>query len=164
MNWADWAIIAILSMSMLISIVRGFVKEAMSLAVWIASVTVATLFYQQIAVYLDTLVDTASLRFLIAWLGLFFAVLIVGGLLNFLLAKLVNATGLSGTDRLLGMLFGAARGAIIVMTLLIILPSVLPVDKDLWWHDSLLIPEFLRFEGWAREAAAAVSTWVQQIF
>ncbi len=164
MNWADWAIIAILSLSMLISICRGFVKEAMSLAVWFAAGSIATLFYQSMATYLVNLINTVSLRFVAAWIGLFVAVLIIGGVLNYLLGKLVSATGLSGTDRLLGIFFGAARGGIIIMAVLVILPSVLPVEQDSWWQQSILIPQFLRFEGWARETAAAVSTMIQQLF
>ena len=97
-------------------------------------------------------------------MGLFLGILLVGGLLNYLLGKLVDATGLSGTDRLLGVLFGAARGGIIIMAILVILPGVLPVDQDAWWRQSILIPQFLRFEGWARETAATISSLIQQFF
>ena len=164
MNWADWAIIAILCLSMTIGLVRGFIKEAMSLAVWFAAGVLAMLFYQPLASYLIEIISTASLRFLAAWVGIFVAVLLTGGLLNYLLGKLVGATGLSGTDRLLGQLFGAARGSIIVMAILVILPGVLPVEQDPWWRESVLIPQFLRFEDWAREAATAVSTLIKQLF
>ena len=149
---------------MTIGCARGFVKEAMSLAVWFAAGALAILFYQPLASYLIDIISTASLRFLAAWVAIFVAVLLVGGLLNYLLGKLVDATGLSGTDRLLGLLFGAARGCIIVMVILIILPSLLPVEQDAWWQQSILIPQFLRFEDWAREAATAVSTLIKQLF
>ncbi len=164
MNWADWAIIAILSFSMLIGILRGFVKEAMSLAVWLGAGSTATLFYQPMAGYLTNLINTSSLRFLAAWVGLFLIVLMVGSLLNYLLGKLVNATGLSGTDRFLGTFFGVARGAIIIMLILVILPGVLPVEEDSWWQQSILIPQFLRFEGWARETGTMVFTLIKQLF
>ncbi|OUS12132.1 colicin V production CvpA [Gammaproteobacteria bacterium 53_120_T64] len=164
MNWADWAIFAILFLSMLIGIVRGLVKEAMSLAVWISAGALAMLLYPSLAVYLVDLIRTPSLRFLTAWAGIFVAVLLVGGLLNYLLGKLVDATGLSGTDRLLGLVFGAARGGIIIMAILVILPGILPVAEDAWWHQSILIPQFLRFEGWAREVAATVYSLIQQLF
>lgn len=159
MNWADWAIVAVLGMSVLISLIRGFVREAMSLVVWISAVLVAMLYYQRLAPWLIDAIDTLSLRLLAAWLLLFVGVLIVGGLINYLLSKLVQATGLTGTDRLLGVIFGAARGVVVVLIALILGPNVLPIDQDLWWHESLLIPEFLRFEGWARETWATISEW-----
>ena len=164
MNWADWTIFAILCLSMTIGLVRGFIKEAMSLAVWFAAGALAMLFYQPLAFYLVEIISTTSLRFLAAWVAIFVAVLLVGGLLNYLLGKLVDATGLSGTDRLLGLIFGAARGGIIVMAILIILPGLLPVKQDAWWQQSALIPQFLRFEDWARGAAATVSTLIKQLF
>ncbi len=164
MNWADWAIIATLCLSMTIGLVRGFIKEAMSLAVWFAAGALAMLFYQPLATYLVDIISTASMRFLAAWAGIFVAVLLSGGLLNYLLSRLVDATGLSGTDRLLGLLFGVARGGIVVLAILIIVPGLLPVEQDIWWQQSILIPQFLRFEDWAREAAAAVSTLIKQLF
>lgn len=156
LNWADWAIIAILGISMVISLMRGFVREAMSLVVWIAAVVVALVFYQQLAPLMSELVSTPSLRYLVAWLILFLGVLLVGGLINFLLARLVSASGLSGTDRLLGLVFGALRGFVVVMVLLITLPQILPVDQDAWWRQSFLIPELLRFEQRSKEIALAV--------
>lgn len=164
MNWADWAIVAILSISVLISLIRGFVKEAMSLLVWVSAVLVSMLFYQRLAPLLAELISTPSLRLLVAWLILFVGVLIIGGLFNYMLGKLVLATGLSGTDRLLGVIFGAARGVVVVMIALILVPNVLPVDQDPWWQKSVLIPEFLRFEGWARETATTISEWVSEFF
>lgn len=156
LNWADWAIIAILGISMVISLMRGFVREAMSLVVWIAAVVVALVFYQQLAPLMSELVSTPSLRYLVAWLILFLGVLLVGGLINFLLARLVSASGLSGTDRLLGLVFGALRGFVVVMVVLITLPQILPVDQDAWWRQSFLIPELLRFEQRSKEIALAV--------
>ena len=156
MNWADWALIAIFGMSMAISLVRGFVREAMSLVVWIVAVVVALVFFEQAATRLIDLIATPSLRYLVAWLVLFFGVLLIGGVVNFLLARLVSASGLSGTDRLLGLVFGALRGFVVVMVLLITLPQILPVEQDPWWRQSLLIPELLRFEERSREIAQAV--------
>lgn len=164
MNWADLAIIGILSLSAVISIVRGFIKEAMSLVIWLVAAVVATVFDERLAVWLVDAIATPSLRMLSAWLGLFVAVLIVGGIANYLLGQLVRATGLSGTDRLLGMIFGAIRGAIIVMVLLIVLPGVIPIDQDPWWRDSLLIPQFLEFEDWAKQAWVSTSEFFRQFF
>ncbi len=164
MNWADWAIIAVLGVSVLISVIRGFVREAMSLVVWAAALAVAMFFYQHLALWLVDVIDTPSLRFVVAWLVLFIAVLIVGGMVNYLLGQMIRATGLSGTDRLLGVIFGGARGAIVVLVVLIVLPGILPVDEDPWWRESLLVPEFLRFEGWARDTAITVTQFFRELF
>lgn len=164
MNWADWAIIAVLGASVLISVIRGFVREAMSLVVWAAALAVAMFFYQHLAQWLVDVIDTPSLRFVVAWLVLFIAVLIVGGMVNYLLGQMIRATGLSGTDRLLGVIFGGARGAIVVLVVLIVLPGILPVDEDPWWRESLLVPEFLRFEGWARDTAMTVTQFFRELF
>ena len=164
MNGADWAIMGILSISMLISLIRGFVREAMSLAVWVSAFVAAVLFYQRLAPLLGDLVGTPSLSLLVAWLILFFGVLVVGGLINYLLGKLILATGLSGTDRLLGVVFGAARGCLVVLMILVLLPDVLPVDQDIWWRESLLIPEFLRFEGWARDLFSLLGEFFSRLF
>ncbi len=163
MTWADWAIIAVLGISALISVVRGFVKEAVSLLIWLAAAVIASIFHDQLAVWMVDLISTPSLRMLTAWVTLFIAVLIVGGILNYLLGKLIEATGLSGTDRLLGLFFGLTRGLIIVMVILIILPEVLPVKQDIWWHESKLIPFFLQYEDWARETGAAVLDFLKNL-
>ena len=163
MTWADWAIVAVLGLSALISVVRGFVKEVVSLLIWVAAAVIASIFHDQLAVWMVDWISTPSLRMLTAWILLFVAVLIVGGILNYLLGKLVEATGLSGTDRLLGLLFGLARGLIVLMVIVIILPSVLPVDQDLWWQESTLIPYFLQYEDWAKETGAAVLDFLKNL-
>tara|TARA_R110002074_G_scaffold107518_1_gene232335 strand:+ start:80 stop:574 length:495 start_codon:yes stop_codon:yes gene_type:complete len=163
MTWADWAIIAVLGLSTLISVVRGFVKEVVSLLIWLTAAIVASIFHDQLAALMTDWIDTPSLRMLAAWVSLFVAVLIVGSILNYLLGKLIQATGLSGTDRLLGMFFGLVRGLVILMVVLIILPKVLPVTEDQWWIDSTLIPYFMQYEDWARETGTAVLNFLKNL-
>lgn len=163
MTWADWAIIAVLGLSALISVVRGFVKEIVSLLIWLAAAVIASIFHDQLASLMSDLIDTPSLRMLAAWIVLFVAVLLVGSILNYLLGKLVKATGLSGTDRLLGLIFGAIRGLIIVMVILIILPKILPVMEDQWWLESTIIPYFMQYEDWAREIGTAVLDFLKNL-
>ena len=163
MTWADWAIIAVLGVSALISVVRGFVKEVVSLLIWLTAAIVASIFHDQLATVMADLIDTSSLRMLAAWIILFIAVLLVGSILNYLLGKLVQATGLSGTDRLLGLLFGIARGLIILMVILTILPKMLPVMEDPWWLESTLIPYFMQYEDWARETGTAVLDFLKNL-
>ncbi len=156
MNWADWGIIAVLVISSLISLKRGFVKEALSLVVWVLAIVIAMTFRAQASALLTEHIQTPSLREMAAFALLFIATLIVGACVNFLISQLVKITGLSGTDRLLGMLFGLARGFVIVMTGLILLPGFIPIDQDPWWQSSQLIPHFLKFEGWSRQLGAQV--------
>ena len=164
MNWADWAIIAIVGVSALISVARGFVREALSLAVWVAALVVAMNFYHLLAQQFTNLIDTPSLQLIAAWATLFIATLIVGMLATYLIGRLVKATGLSGTDRLIGMLFGVARGLILVLVILVLLPKALPVDEDPWWRQSTMIPHFLKFEHWAGEMGASIYESGRQLF
>lgn len=164
MNWADWTIIAILAISSLISLKRGFIKEALSLVVWVAAVVLAVLFHESLAVLLVNAIDTPSLRELTAFVILFVLSLIVGGLLNYLISELVKITGLTGTDRLLGVIFGFARGLIVVMAILILVPQAIPINQDPWWRQSLLIPEFMAMEALARQLASDIFGLITRIF
>lgn len=157
---ADWGISGIVVVSALISLIRGFIKEAMSLAIWVIAFIIAMNFKEEAAELLVNLVDLPSLRQAAAWILLFVGSLLIGGLVNYLLGKLVQTTGLSGADRLLGLIFGAARGLLIVLALVVMLPQLVPVDQDPWWQNSRLIPEFLRFETWGRETANQVKNYV----
>ncbi len=154
MNWADWTLIGILAVSSLIGLNRGLVKEALSLVCWAAAFVIAMTFRQSLSELLVDSIAAPSIREMVAFGSLFVATLIVGAMVNYLISELVKMTGLSGTDRLLGTVFGLARGAIVVMAILLLLPSVVPVDKDAWWLNSILIPKFLEMEVWSMEVAS----------
>lgn len=162
MNWADWAILAVLLVSSLISVKRGFVKEALSLVLWVIAFIVAITFKESLSVLLVDHIETPSVRDLVAYGVLFGATLIVGAMVNYLIGELVRITGLSGTDRLFGMIFGFLRGFIIVMAALIFVPSILPVNQDPWWIESLLIPQLLEFEGWFKNAYSEISAFIMK--
>lgn len=152
----DIGIVVVVAISGLISLVRGFVKETMSLIVWLSAFVVASTFDDTVSVFLVNLIEMASLRHLAAWAGLFVGTLLVGALANFLLGKLVDSTGLAGTDRTLGFVFGIFRGLLIVLAIVIILPKAIPVEQDVWWQESTLIPFFESFESWGKQAVADI--------
>jgi membrane protein required for colicin V production len=164
MNWADWTIVGIVAVSGLISLQRGFVREALSLVNWGLAFIIAITFRDQLALLLADAVETPSLREMLSFGILFAATLIVGALVNHLICELVKITGLSGTDRLFGMLFGLTRGVIVVLAILLLLPSVVPVDKDSWWQQSQLIPRFLLLEDWSRETASLLMKEARELF
>jgi len=155
MNWADWTIIAIIAISGLFSLKRGFVREALSLATWVAAFIVARLFTAPLALVLQNTIETPSARIAVAFAILFLATLIVGALVSALVAALVQATGLSSTDRILGVGFGIARGGLLIVVLVALL-AITPAVEDPWWHESQLIPHFIKMESWTRDLAQDV--------
>lgn len=147
MNWADLFILGLIGLSVLISIWRGFIKEALSLATWVLAFTVALMFSDPLADRLVTWVDLPSARAALAIAILFIAVLILGGVVNYLAGQFVKKTGLSGTDRLLGTVFGVARG-IIVIAVLVLLAGLTVLPQDPWWQEAQLLPHFERVALW----------------
>lgn len=158
-NWADWVVVAIVGISSLISLARGFVREALSLLVWVVAFVIAFFFSERLAPLLEGVVEVPSLRYLAAFAILFIVTLIVGSLVNYLLAQLIKMTGLSAIDRLLGTFFGFSRGVLLVLLVLIFLPNILPVQQDNWWQKSQLIPRILVLENWARATASSITGW-----
>lgn len=161
MVWVDYAIIIVIALSTLISLTRGFVREAFSLAIWIAAFFVASWFYQDLAVYFTSFTDS-TVRNGLAAVILFVLTLIVGALLNFLLGKLVDGTGLTGTDRVLGLVFGAARGVLIVTLVLFVIDSFTALSASDWWQQSQLIPHFAVFVQWFFEFLESNSSFLPQ--
>lgn len=164
MNWADWTILVILVVSCLISLKRGFVKEALSMLNWVLAFVIAMTFRDQLATLLEAQISTPSVREMVAFGILFVATLVVGAMVNHLISELVRMTGLGGTDRLFGMVFGLIRGFVVVMALLLLLPAIIPIDQDSWWQESALIPQFLKFEGWARESVREIISFAVSLF
>lgn len=150
MNWVDFVILAVILVSTLISLVRGFVREAMSLVVWVAAFWVSITYADRLEPLFVEHISTPSLRLALAFFLLFLATLIVGGLVNYLIGKLVDKTGLSGTDRVLGMVFGAARG-VAVVALLVLLGGLTALPQDPWWKESSLMPHFQMLAVWVRD-------------
>ncbi|NCV52175.1 MAG: CvpA family protein [Gammaproteobacteria bacterium] len=150
----DWAIIAVLAISTLMSLRRGFLKEALSLGTWIAAFVVARQFHGPMDQLLETQIVDSLMRSIAAFAALFVGTLLVGAALGFLLGALINATGLSSTDRVLGMVFGFARGALIV-TVVIGLLNLTPLVNDSWYTNASLVPHFETVAQWALEQLSA---------
>ena len=152
-TWIDWLIAGIVVISALISLKRGFFKEVLSLLTWLAAIFVAWSFGGAFSERLTGYITTPSVRVMASCALLFVATLMVGGLVNRIIAGLVQATGLTGTDRLLGMVFGGLRGCLLV-TILIGLLTLAPLQQDQAWQQSVLLPHFLLLADWTKQTVA----------
>ena len=139
MIWVDWLIVGIIGLSAAISLVRGFVREALSIVIWIMALWAAFHFTAPFAQAFLGGIELASVRLAVAALILIISILVLGSMLSWVVGRLLQSTGLSGTDRLLGAVFGALRG-VVTVTSLVAVASWTPLCQDPWWRQSQLIP------------------------
>ena len=151
LNAADWVIITVVGLSMLISLLRGFVREAFSLAGWVLGFVVAMVFADRLAYLLTGFINDATGRDIVAFALLFVLTLIAVALAGKLLRSLVQFAGLGLLDRVLGMAFGFARGVFILLTAVVMLRELLDLDRFGWWQSSVLLPHLLLLKDWFRQ-------------
>lgn len=150
MIWIDYAIIILILISSVIGLLRGLVREAFSLVTWVVAFWVSLSFSREFSNLLAGIISYPSVRSAIAFLILFIVTLILGALLSYMLSELVKKTGLTGSDRFIGMFFGIARGVIII-SIVVMLAGLTPLPEDLWWKESILIPSFQSLAVWLRD-------------
>lgn len=138
-SWADYAIAVVCLGSAAFGIWRGFAKEALSLATWLAAIFLAWKFAWVVEPMLGQWIAEPSLKLWTARLLILVAVLIAGGLLAWAVRAVIRRTVLSGMDRLLGGAFGFVRGALIV-GLVVIGLQYSGLDRDPWWQSARLKP------------------------
>ncbi|TCW00345.1 colicin V production protein [Biostraticola tofi] len=147
MIWVDYVIIGIIAFSALVSLIRGFIREALSLVTWACAFFVASHYFAYLAVYFTRFEDPL-VRNGIAIGLLFVATLIVGAIVNYVIGSLVEKTGLTGTDRVLGVCFGILRGILIVSAVLFFLDTFTGFSQSTDWQQSQLIPQFRGIIRW----------------
>jgi membrane protein required for colicin V production len=151
--WVDIVIPGIIAISALFSLMRGFVREALSLLGWVAAFWVALTFAKDFADLLLAGISAPSLRMVVSFTILFVVTLVITAILNRLAGQLVTRTGLSGTDRMIGMIFGIARG-VVVVSVLVMLAGMTTMPQDPWWQESALIDVFHKLALWLRYTVA----------
>ncbi len=150
MIWIDYAILGLIFISLVIGLFRGLIREAFSLFTWIIAIWIGLSFSRKFSVFLEPVISYPSARIAAAFAVLFLVTLILGGIISFLLSALVKKTGLTGTDRFAGMIFGIARGMVVV-AVLVMLAGLTPLPEDTWWKKSKLIPPFQSLAVWLRD-------------
>ena len=135
----DYIVLFILISSVVISTMRGLVKEILSLLGWVAAFVVANAFGAKLAPMLPSVIPGEALRLIVAFIALFLGVRVLMGLLALAIGALIEATGLSLADRGLGGLFGLGRGIVIVLAG-VILCGMTSIPQQAFWKNALLSP------------------------
>lgn len=133
----DFAVLGIMGVSILVSVMRGFLREVMALLAWIVAFWVANLFTDQLAPLLPAAIPSPELRFLAAFIFLFLGVLLLMTLIAIAVSQLLKAIGVEPLDRALGALFGFARGMIIVLVM-VLLSGLTDLPKQPIWKNAML--------------------------
>lgn len=139
MNAADYLIIATILISAGIGTLRGFLREAVALGAWLVALFLAWHFSDLIAPHLGGLLAGTEVRPWAARVIIVVLVLLLGAAVGAMLGHFVRLSIFSGTDRLLGLLFGLLRG-LVLLGVFVILGQLLRLEGERWWRGSTLIP------------------------
>lgn len=152
MTVVDVVVIFVIFLSALFSLIRGFVKEAISLTTWIIAIWLAATFAPKLAAALPNGIESEAVRQAVGFGVLFVLTLMVGALVNMLVAQVVKKTGLSSADRIFGVAFGILRGGLIVIVFVVI-GGMTPLPEADWWQSSTLLQ-------WFESAAIVIQDYI----
>lgn len=141
LNWADYVIIAILTFSVVVGLLRGFIREVLTIVVWVLAFYIAIAYASTVSAALSTTIVNASMRYIVSFVLLLICMLFIGAIINYLMGKIIKTTGLSGTDRVLGLGFGLIRGVLLIGVLVMFAMHTTLID-DPWWKESQTIGQF----------------------
>ena len=141
MTIIDVVILVVIGISFLIGLVRGFVRETLSLITWAVALWAAFTFADRFTQHFEQFLSDPTLRLIASFIVVFIITLVLLSLIGFFLSSVFESTGLTGIDRSLGGVFGILRGAIIV-AVLIILAGFTGFPNEPWWQESVLIDHF----------------------
>lgn len=131
----DYIVIAVVAASVLLGIWRGVVGEIIALVAWVLAFFAARWWGDEVANSVLNAISDPALRLVAAWVLIFIVVLMLMALLRLAIRGLLKALGLSPTDRLLGMIFGVARGLVIVLALVVV-GSMTMAAQQKWWVEA----------------------------
>ena len=156
MNGIDTAILIVTVLSCVFGLWRGLVAEVLALFTWIAALLVARVYGEDLSGLLVNVIDNSSVRYAAVFIVIFMVVMLLGRLLSHLLSKLLTIAGSKLVDRVLGGVFGLARGVIIVMVILFISNMFLSETEQ--WRQSTLTPYGMAMIDWSRMFITDINT------
>lgn len=137
MSGFDWIIAVIFLLSIIVGIMRGFIREALSIASWILAFWLANTFCVQagdtIGQYID--IPAQAFRTSVGFASIFIGTLLLFSIISFVISKLIVRGAVKGTDRVLGILFGVARAIAIVVVIMLVARGMGMENND-WWQKS----------------------------
>lgn len=139
MTTFDYVVLAIVGLSVILSVWRGAVRELFALAAWIVAFFVAQVYGADLAALLPGAIENASIRLLVGVVIVFVSILILAALIALLLSKLIRAVGLGLADRALGGVFGLLRGMLVVL-ILVLLCGLTALPRQPEWREAMLSP------------------------
>lgn len=137
MTHFDYLVIAIITISAFLGLIRGLVKEVLSLCAYAAAFLGAIWWGPRLSILIEGLLENPLLRTGLSYLVVFIFILMLVGLLNVTLAALIQKTGLTPADHGLGIVFGFLRGLLIVFTL-VVLAGYTQLPNESWWQNARL--------------------------
>ena len=146
MTFFDIAVLVIVGLSVLLSLIRGFVREVLALAAWVVAFLAANVLTGELVPWMPDSISTEELKYLAAFVLVFVVVLVVVSVLAILASKLVKSAGLGVEDRLLGGVFGLARGVLVVMVL-VLLAGLTTLPRQPVWRNAVLSGPLVEFAG-----------------
>jgi membrane protein required for colicin V production len=163
MNWFDFVILGVISLSIVVSFFRGILREILSLVIWVLAFILSFKYASLVGVWLQSYVHGKMISYALAFGLIFLAVFLVGMVLNFFIKHVIDKVGFGPIDRVLGFCFGAARG-VIVVTVLLMFITVSPMQKEAWYASSKVAPYFKTAVTWLSnflpDQVQQVSTWL----
>jgi membrane protein required for colicin V production len=132
----DYGVIAILLASLALGLWRGLIGEVLALLAWVLAGLAAWQLGPEVGVLITAIADP-GLRVLAGYAAVFVGVLIVLSLIKLAVRGLLKALGLTAVDRVLGVVFGVARGLLIVF-ILVAIGGMTSLPKEIWWRNASL--------------------------
>lgn len=152
MTLFDLVVLGVVGLSVLLSVIRGLVREVLALTAWVVAFLAGNVLAGEVAPWLPEAVPTEELRLLAGFMAVFVAVLVAMSLLAIMVSKLVKSAGLGLEDRLLGGVFGFARGLLVVV-IVVLLAGLTSLPRQAVWRNAVLSEPL-------EDVAGRVSAWL----